>query len=957
MENRYKYYAFISYNHKDKTWAKWVQHEMEYYKLPSVLNGREDLPKSFRPVFRDEDELAGGELSPQISEALAASEYLIVICSPNSASSDYVNNEILEFISIGKTRNSDYRRRIFPFIVEGKPHQEKETNAEECFPKSIRGFSKDPKEPIELIAGNVNATGRNQAFMKILAGTLHDKNVRFSELWDRYENDKLEEEARKKEEYDKMFRINARFISEKATQLVMSGDSYLARKLLLEFLPRDFQDTDQPIVVDVERALRGAVLDTTVFRDHERNVNSAEFSPDETGKYIVSSSRDSTIRIWDSMSGECIHVLRGHEGFVNQASFSPDGKTIASVSNDKSVRIWDAQSGQCIRTLNGHARAVKSILFSLDGKYAISSSDDATIRVWEVTTGICKHVIKGESNYLTISSRISPNGDKLLSYQNGHLHIWDIESGRCLHTIIGHTINSASFSPDGKMIVLAPEEGNIIFVDTATRNIIHELVGQTSPAREVIFSPNGKYIVIVSKDKNIRLWDIETCRCIRQFEGYEGTVSQLKFSPDGRFFAAVLNGKNIIVWRIESSQPLAVFYGHNGNDAMGSLSSLDFSQDGKHLVSASWFDCTIRLWDLAPMKGVRAILEKTEQFVPIPTNDKGLIVSYTEDNTIHIWKQIPGHCIQSIETYGPNVSKISISNDGRYLAYASDDCAIRLCEVDTGQCVSTLLGHNDVVTSLLFSPDGKKIISASSDKTLRIWDIKTGRCLHIMEGHKGKIRSVSISPNGKYIVSTSYDFYNTLCVWDIEQGCCIHELMKGFGSTTCAIFSLDDKHIFSSHDNNINMWDANSGQLIHSFEGHTNDVDKLLISPDGKYLASSGRDGRIRIWDIKSKECIQILAHRNYINSLSLSQDGSYLLSISENTVNIWNLEFGKVVQSFSNQKYSVFSRDGKHIITSSGNDMVLWDFPSLEELTVAYRQRYAKNPLSQSQKKELYLE
>lgn len=957
MENRFKYYAFISYNHKDKTWAKWVQHEMEYYKLPSVLNGREDLPKSFRPVFRDEDELAGGDLSPQISEALAASEYLIVICSPNSASSTYVNKEILEFIGIGESRNMDYRRRIFPFIVEGEPHQEEKNKAKECFPESIRNFPNDPKGPIELIAGNVNATGRNQAFMKILAGTLQDKNVRFSELWDRYENEKLEEEAKRKEEYDRMFRINARFVSEKASQLAMSGDSYLARKLLLEFLPKDFLNTEQPIVVDVERALRGAVFDTAVFRDHERNVNSAEFSPDVSGKYIVSSSRDSTIRIWDSMSGECIHVLRGHEGFVNQASFSPDGKTIASASNDKSVRIWDAQSGQCICTLNGHARAVSSILFSPDGKYIISSSGDATIRVWDVSTGACKYTIKGESGCLTISSRISPHGEKLLTYQHDCLRIWDIENGNCLHTINGHTINSASFSPDGKMIVLAPEDGNVIFVDTVTWNIIYELVGQTSPAKEAVFSPNGKYLVTVSKDKNIRLWDIETCQCIRQFEGYDGTVSQIKFRPDGRFLAAVTNGTNISIWSIESSQLLAVFYGHNGDEVRGSISSLDFSQDGKHLVSASWFDCTIRLWDLAPMKGVRTILEKTEQFVPIPTNERGLIVSYTEDNTIHIWKQIPGHCIQSIETYGPNVSKISISNDGRYLAYASDDCAIRLCEVDTGQCVSTLLGHTDVVTSLLFSPDGKKMISASSDKTLRIWDITTGRCLHIMEGHKGKIGSVSISPNGKYIVSTSYDFYNTLCVWDIEQGCCIYELMKGFGSTTCAIFSLDDKHIFSSHDNIINMWDANTGLLIHSFEGHTNNVDKLLISPDGKYLVSSGWDGRVRIWDTRAKECIQILAHRNYINSLSLSPDGSYLLSISDNTVNVWNLEFGKVVQSFSDQKYSIFSLDGKHIITASGDDMVLWDFPSLEELTVAYRQRYAKNPLSQSQKKELYLE
>ena len=73
-----KYYAFISYSHTDSDWAKWLQHKFEYYKLPSTFNGRADVPSSFRPVFRDEDELSSGDLKPQIIKALSDSEYLIV---------------------------------------------------------------------------------------------------------------------------------------------------------------------------------------------------------------------------------------------------------------------------------------------------------------------------------------------------------------------------------------------------------------------------------------------------------------------------------------------------------------------------------------------------------------------------------------------------------------------------------------------------------------------------------------------------------------------------------------------------------------------------------------------------------------------------------------------------------------------------------------------------------------
>ena len=183
-----KYFAFISYSHKDSEIAKWLQHEFEYYELPAKLFEKrkdlckEDIPNSFRPVFRDEDELSGGELKPQISEALADSEYLIVVCSPNSAQSLYVDSEVKEFISL----SNENKRRIFPLIVDGRPHQDKEHKENECFPQTLIELSENKKDPIELIAGDIHATGRDHAFVKILAGTLSEKDVRFADLWDRY---------------------------------------------------------------------------------------------------------------------------------------------------------------------------------------------------------------------------------------------------------------------------------------------------------------------------------------------------------------------------------------------------------------------------------------------------------------------------------------------------------------------------------------------------------------------------------------------------------------------------------------------------------------------------------------------------------------------------------------------------------------------------------------------------
>lgn len=302
MKQSSKYYAFISYSHKDSDWAKWLQHELEYYQLPSTLNGREGVPTTFRPIFRDEDELSGGDLKPQISSALASSEFLIVICSPNSASSEYVNNEIKEFIEIGKLREEDYTKRIFPLIVDGKPHQ-KSDSLIECFPPSIKEMKDIDGNHIELIAGDVTATGRSHAFIKILSGTLKEKNVQFSELWNRYEKYKLEEEKRHKEEQMKIYKANVRFISERSNNIFYEGNSYACRKAFVELYGNN---EDYPYVGEADKALRLAMeQDSMIINIGRSNLSSVAISS-KGDKLAVASVDENAILLYETVNG---HLL------------------------------------------------------------------------------------------------------------------------------------------------------------------------------------------------------------------------------------------------------------------------------------------------------------------------------------------------------------------------------------------------------------------------------------------------------------------------------------------------------------------------------------------------------------------------------------------------------------------------------------------------------------------------
>lgn len=129
-ENTFKYFAFISYKREDEEWAKWLQHKLEHYKLPSNLNGRTDLPKEIRPIFRDQSDLAGGVLADEINKALESSKYLIVICSPRAAQSEWVGKEVRTFLDLGRVD------KIIPFIIGGTAYAQE--SKDECFPLALR---------------------------------------------------------------------------------------------------------------------------------------------------------------------------------------------------------------------------------------------------------------------------------------------------------------------------------------------------------------------------------------------------------------------------------------------------------------------------------------------------------------------------------------------------------------------------------------------------------------------------------------------------------------------------------------------------------------------------------------------------------------------------------------------------------------------------------------------------
>ena len=174
MNEQNRYYAFISYNSADEKWAKWLQHNLEYYHIPSALcKEYPELPKKIRPIFWYKQDLSGTKLKKALNNELSSSKYLIVICSPDSAKADWVNDEVVAFIEQGKGD------RIIPFIVAGTPHAK--NSDEECFPPALRNLTRD--EEIRGIDVR-RKEGKYHALVDVIATMF---GVRFDVLWQRHE--------------------------------------------------------------------------------------------------------------------------------------------------------------------------------------------------------------------------------------------------------------------------------------------------------------------------------------------------------------------------------------------------------------------------------------------------------------------------------------------------------------------------------------------------------------------------------------------------------------------------------------------------------------------------------------------------------------------------------------------------------------------------------------------------
>jgi WD40 repeat protein/tRNA A-37 threonylcarbamoyl transferase component Bud32 len=279
------------------------------------------------------------------------------------------------------------------------------------------------------------------------------------------------------------------------------------------------------------------------------------------------------------------------------------------------------------------------------------------------------------------------------------------------------------------------------------------------------------------------------------------------------------------------------------------------------------------------------------------------------DEVVKLWDVQTGQERDKLPVDVQSLFHLAFNTDGSRLAVACGDKTVRVWDVAARKELHKLQGHTGTPTCVAFSPDGKRLASASvvgnrvqgghQPDEVRVWDLATGK--EVLRVEKAG-RCVAFSPDGTRLAALANVPAGLLSppgyflgVWDSGTGKQVWQTTWTTGNgpdDDQVAFTPDGKLVASLRGEVVKLWDTASGKEVRSLRGHSQRVRCLAFTPDGKQLATAGRDETVRLWDVASgKELIVHRGHTGDIGELAFSPDGQRLASATaQQTIRIWNV-------------------------------------------------------------------
>ena len=515
---------------------------------------------------------------------------------------------------------------------------------------------------------------------------------------------------------------------------------------------------------------------------------------------------------------------------------------------------------------------------------------------------------------------------------------------------------SIAFSPDGTWVAAARyKEGGqsdgIHILDARDGHEIGLIANQRYFGSRIAISPDGKWIASGCENHAVGIWDARTGAEVQRLVGHQIGPTAVIFSRDGHLLASLGrtsetegNGE-IDIWDLAEKREIqTIKMAPNAHEC-----AFSFSPDGKHLATAS--ESGLQLWD--PVTGKLERQVETGPFTDVAFSpDSGLLAGSTFGGWIGLWNSASGARAGTLAGHRGEVHRIGFSPDGKRLASGGRDRVMRIWDVSEGRVQNELRGHESDIWDVAFSPDGSRLASVGFlDGVTKLWD--AGRGQESTELSDGSISpatfpttSLAFSSDGRTLFGAQAA--GALHAWQMDRKASLFKLENPLfnGRNWVAISPKSDLLATLDEKRSIVLRNASSGDLIRTLDA-SEDSQIGAFSPDGQFLAAGGdRLATIRIWEVASGHLAGVLqGHTEPVNCLEFSLDGRKLASGSfDATVRIWDFAARKELLAYRGHSNLIacvaFSPDGKRlasadVINRQAGDIHLWSVVTGEDVMV----------------------
>ena len=659
--------------------------------------------------------------------------------------------------------------------------------------------------------------------------------------------------------------------------------------------------------------IKDSIVDVSTFfhTGHTDAIHTISYSPD--AHYLLTGSRDGTIKIWDISTGTCLQTLKLNYFDEFTCIYSPNGRYITIGFWNKSIEIWDLKTSVCIKKLPnhfGHKFKINSIAYSSDGRYILSGDNNGMARIWSTRTGKQLYFLKNHSPIVFVD--FSANGNAILGFKDGMIKLWSfsVNDYKVLNPFKGalsaYSQNMRRFSvsflcsPDHQYIVLLTSAHSYFrssYLRSSYRNsiVIFNIKEDSTTSFPVQhnhdeeiscfdISSDNNSIATASLDGTIKIWDIMTGLSIQTLKRHSIKINSIKYSIDGEHIVAGYSDGCVKIWNTKSGVCSRTLSGY-----AVSKTSCDFSPDGRYVIIGS-SDGTVKEWNLSSGICNQTIANNTSRVLSAVYTPNGTdIVTVSEDGFCKIWDIKTGIYKYSIE--GSHKSFAGYSPNFLYIAtHSIEDFDIIISNLQTGVHFTTL---NNVL-SFAYSPNKIHLATSSvRDNSIKIWSINLhlNTCINIVNFLIQDYRffqHITYSPDGNHIALIAQNFNTkeeSIIILNIitkeykQINCTIQKIFstwrkrkeypscKGYLAWRYApnfiTYTPDGSQIIASYNNDtIKIWDVNTGKCKQNIKDtFCMSNTYICCSPDGSKFGSISYDGSLELWDIASGQWIDTLPY------------------------------------------------------------------------------------------------